>query len=127
MALAVGVLPYPITFLCTDFISEIYGRSRANFVVWVGLGLNLWVVSFLWLGGVLPPEASDFDAATGLPPNRRLRLRVLPHPLPHHGRRRGLHARLSRRTTLRRLPLPLLEDGSPRGVTSGCATTAPPW
>jgi len=26
MPLAVGVLPYPITFLCTDFISEIYGR-----------------------------------------------------------------------------------------------------
>ena len=25
MALAVGVLPYPITFLCTDFISELYG------------------------------------------------------------------------------------------------------
>ena len=36
MALAVGVLPYPIAFLCTDFISELYGRDRANFVVWVG-------------------------------------------------------------------------------------------
>jgi uncharacterized integral membrane protein (TIGR00697 family) len=67
MVLAVGVLPYPITFLCTDFIGEIYGRSRANFVVWVGLGLNLWVVSFLWLGGALPP-APVIDAATGLPP-----------------------------------------------------------
>ena len=28
---AVGVLPYPITFLCTDFISEIYGRKKAVF------------------------------------------------------------------------------------------------
>jgi uncharacterized integral membrane protein (TIGR00697 family) len=54
-ALAVGVLPYPVTFLCTDFISELYGRRRANHVVWVGLFLNLWVVAFLWLGGVLPP------------------------------------------------------------------------
>ncbi len=54
-ALAVGVLPYPVTFLCTDFISELYGKRRANFVVWVGLGLNLFVVSFLWLGGILPP------------------------------------------------------------------------
>jgi uncharacterized integral membrane protein (TIGR00697 family) len=67
MALAVGVLPYPITFLCTDFISELYGRARANFVVWVGLGLNFWVVAFLWLGGILPPTPV-FDAATGLPP-----------------------------------------------------------
>ena len=68
MALAIGVLPYPITFLCTDFISELYGRRRASFVVWVGLGLNLWVVSFLWLGGVLPPTP-ELEAATGLPPS----------------------------------------------------------
>ncbi len=51
---AVGVLPYPITFLCTDLISELYGRRRANLVVWVGLMLNGWVVFILWLGGVLP-------------------------------------------------------------------------
>jgi uncharacterized integral membrane protein (TIGR00697 family) len=66
MALAVGVLPYPVTFLCTDFISELYGRSRASFVVWVGLLLNLWVLAFLWLGGALPP-APALDPATGLP------------------------------------------------------------
>lgn len=52
-SLAVGVLAYPITFLCTDFISEIYGRKRANQVVFVGLILNLWVLLILWLGGSL--------------------------------------------------------------------------
>ena len=67
MPLAVGVLPYPITFLCTDFISELYGRSRANALVWTGLMLNLWVVLFLLLGGWLPP-APSLDPATGLPP-----------------------------------------------------------
>jgi len=66
MVLAVGVLPYPLTFLCTDFISELYGRRRASFVVWVGLLLNLWVVAFVWLGGALPP-APALDPATGLP------------------------------------------------------------
>ena len=65
---AVGVLPYPITFLCTDFISELYGRRRANFVVTVGLILNIWVVFILWLGGVLPPTP-EVDPATGLPPH----------------------------------------------------------
>ena len=40
MALAVGVLPYPLTFLCTDIIGELYGRRRANTVVWVGLDGN---------------------------------------------------------------------------------------
>ena len=54
MPLAVGVLPYPITFLCTDFISEFYGRRRANHVVFMGFALNLWVVLILWIGGALP-------------------------------------------------------------------------
>jgi len=66
-AVAVGVLPYPVTFLCTDLISELYGRRRANYVVWVGLLLNVWVVGILWLGGVLP-GFSEVDPATGLPP-----------------------------------------------------------
>jgi len=52
----VGVLPYPITFLCTDFISELYGKKRANLVVWVGLILNIWVLFIIWLGGALPPH-----------------------------------------------------------------------
>lgn len=50
LALAVGVLPYPLTFLITDLISELYGKERANFVVWVGLGLNLFVLFFLYVG-----------------------------------------------------------------------------
>lgn len=54
IAIAVGVLPYPLTFLCTDFISELYGRRRANQVVWIGFGLNLWVMSILWAGGAWP-------------------------------------------------------------------------
>lgn len=56
-SLGVGILAYPITFLCTDFISEIYGRKRANRVVWVGLILNVWVFFLLWLGGALNPPA----------------------------------------------------------------------
>ncbi|MAX24587.1 MAG: transporter [Phycisphaeraceae bacterium] len=53
-AVAVGVLPYPVTFLCTDLISEFYGRRRANWVVFVGLILNFWVVGILLVGGWMP-------------------------------------------------------------------------
>lgn len=56
-SVAVGVLAYPVTFLCTDFISEIYGRRRANLLVWVGLLLNAWVLFILWLGGSLNAPA----------------------------------------------------------------------
>ncbi len=64
MVVAIGVLPYPITFLCTDFISELYGRARANAVVWVGLMLNVWVMFVMWLGGALPGFEA-VDPATG--------------------------------------------------------------
>ena len=45
--LAVGVLPYPITFLCTDLVSELYGRRRANFLVTFGLCLNFFILGFM--------------------------------------------------------------------------------
>jgi len=54
MQLAVGVLAYPLTFLCTDLISELYGRSRANFMVSVGLLLNGFILLIMWLGNTLP-------------------------------------------------------------------------
>ena len=54
MALAIGVLPYPITFLCTDLICELYGKARANFMVTLGLGLNIFILAVLWLGQHLP-------------------------------------------------------------------------
>jgi queuosine precursor transporter len=57
--LAVGVLPYPLTFLCTDLIGELYGRRRAALVVWVGFGLNLFVLGTLWLAHQLPSVAPE--------------------------------------------------------------------
>ena len=66
IVVAVGALPYPITFLCTDLISELWGEQKAGQLVWVGLLLNAWVVLILWLGGSLPglagaPEATFFE------------------------------------------------------------------
>tara|TARA_Y100000589_G_scaffold259998_1_gene249706 strand:- start:12717 stop:13466 length:750 start_codon:yes stop_codon:yes gene_type:complete len=51
--IAIGVLPYPITFLCTDLISELFGKKQANRVVWMGLILNIWVLFFVWISGYL--------------------------------------------------------------------------
>ena len=64
MVVAVGVLPYPVTFLCTDLVSELYGRRRATELVWMGLALNLWIVALLWIGGALP-GTEPLDPATG--------------------------------------------------------------
>lgn len=54
LALAVGVLPYPLTFLCTDLVSELYGRSRANFLVTVGLMLNGFIIGTMWVANMIP-------------------------------------------------------------------------
>ena len=35
--ISVGLLPYPITFLITDLISEIYGKKKANQMVTAGI------------------------------------------------------------------------------------------
>tara|TARA_B100001094_G_scaffold35592_1_gene29623 strand:+ start:7783 stop:8475 length:693 start_codon:yes stop_codon:yes gene_type:complete len=43
-AQSVGLLPYPITFLVTDIISEIYGRNKANQVVTAGLIASLFML-----------------------------------------------------------------------------------
>ena len=44
MIVPIGVLPYPVTFLCTDLVSELYGRTKANQLVVVGLLVNVWVM-----------------------------------------------------------------------------------
>ena len=57
ITVAVGVLPYPITFLCTDLVSELYGKKRANFLVTVGLALNGFILACLWVAQALPAAA----------------------------------------------------------------------
>ncbi len=66
MVVAVGVLPYPVTFMCTDLISELYGEKKARDMVWVGVLLNGWVIFLLWLGGALP-GFEPMDPNTGTP------------------------------------------------------------
>ena len=58
--ISAGVLPYPITFLITDVLSEIFGRRKTNQVVMVGFFASLFVLFALWLG-------SQFDAIENSP------------------------------------------------------------
>lgn len=47
--LSVGILPYPITFLITDLISEIYGKKKANQVVVAGILASFFSMGILLL------------------------------------------------------------------------------
>ena len=51
---SVGLLPYPITFLVTDIISEIYGKDRANQVVTSGLVASIFMLVVVSLADIIP-------------------------------------------------------------------------
>ncbi|MEQ8625732.1 MAG: queuosine precursor transporter [Vicingaceae bacterium] len=55
--ISVGILPYPITFLITDIISEIYGKRKANQVVISGLFATVFVLGIVLLADTVPATA----------------------------------------------------------------------
>ena len=63
--LSVGILPYPITFLITDLISEIYGKRAANRVVTAGIFASFFSMGILLVSDFVPAmESSPVDNAT---------------------------------------------------------------
>ena len=52
--ISVGILPYPITFLITDLISEIYGKKRANEVVVAGIFASLFSLLIIFMATHAP-------------------------------------------------------------------------
>jgi len=52
--LSVGILPYPITFLITDIISEIYGKKQANQVVIAGIFASFFAMFIVLLANYTP-------------------------------------------------------------------------
>ena len=57
MSIPVGVLAYPFTFLATDLISELFGRKKAQQLVWVGFGMNIFMLLLMTAGHLLPNSA----------------------------------------------------------------------
>lgn len=54
MSIPVGLLAYPFTFLVTDLISELFGRKKAQMVVWIGFFLNMYLLLLMTVGHWLP-------------------------------------------------------------------------
>ncbi|MCB1041821.1 MAG: queuosine precursor transporter [Acidobacteria bacterium] len=49
-----GIIPYPITFLCTDLISELYGKRRADAVVIAGFLVSIYMLLVIQTGRAVP-------------------------------------------------------------------------
>ncbi|WP_423738468.1 queuosine precursor transporter [Christiangramia lutea] len=52
--ISVGILPYPVTFLITDIISEVYGKKRANLVVTTGIFASFFSLLIVYLADAVP-------------------------------------------------------------------------
>lgn len=71
--LPAAVFAYPVTFVVTDTVSEVWGKKEANDIVWLGLIMNLVMTAFLYLGRVLPPapfweHQPAYEAVLGMVP-----------------------------------------------------------
>ncbi len=52
--ISVGILPYPITFLITDLISEIFGKKKANQVVTAGIFASAFSLLIVYTANSAP-------------------------------------------------------------------------
>lgn len=72
--LSCGIIAYPITFLITDLISELYGKARANLLVKAGFLLSIFATGIIYLAGIVPiwqgspVDESSFQTVFGLLP-----------------------------------------------------------
>lgn len=57
MSVPVGVIAYPFTFLATDLLSELFGRKKAQLVVWVGFWMNVFMLFLMSVNHWLPNSA----------------------------------------------------------------------
>jgi len=57
--ISVGILPYPITFLITDLISEIYGKKNANQVVITGIFASIFSLLIILIADNVPAIANS--------------------------------------------------------------------
>lgn len=72
--LSVGILPYPLTFLITDLVSEIFGQKKANQVVTAGIFASFFSLLIILVAikveamAVSPVDNATFTAVFALSP-----------------------------------------------------------
>ena len=57
MELSVGILAYPVTFICTDVLSEFWGRRRVSQLVTAGFFASVFVVVLVLVSTMVPAAA----------------------------------------------------------------------
>ena len=68
-----GIIAYPLTFLISDVISEVYGRKTTTKIIWLGFLANLLMISVIYVAGILPSatfwnDQQSYDQILGAVP-----------------------------------------------------------
>jgi len=65
LTLTSGIITYPLTFLLTDLVAEIWGRKRADFMVLLGFAMSLLMLVIIRVASALPPSSFWTSPALG--------------------------------------------------------------
>ena len=60
---SVAVICFPLSYIFSDILTEVYGFRVARGVIWLGFACNLLMVLFFWLGGLIPGASFWEDQA----------------------------------------------------------------
>ena len=59
--LPAAIIIFPISYIISDILTEVYGYSVARRVIWLGFICNVIMVAGIWIAGLLP-AANTFTA-----------------------------------------------------------------
>jgi len=65
LVLTTGIVTYPLTFLLTDVVSELWGLKRANLMVVLGFVMSLLMLGVVLMARGLPPSEAWTNADLG--------------------------------------------------------------
>ena len=59
-----AIICFPVSYIISDVLTEVYGFRVARGVIWLGFACNLLMVFLFWAGGMIPPAVfwEDQDA-----------------------------------------------------------------
>lgn len=59
--LPAAIIIFPLNYILSDVLTEVYGYRQARRVIWLGFVCNLVFVAAIWIAGMIP-AASVFEA-----------------------------------------------------------------
>ena len=53
--LPAAIIIFPLSYIISDILTEVYGYRQARRIIWLGFACNLIAIIAFWIGKILPP------------------------------------------------------------------------